>query len=608
MGKSKHIRDSAPGLWRIGRFFSAKMGAYRLLLTGSFIALLCEIVFVIAAPWPLKFVIDNLIIQDTRASEILSNPGLLLLLAASAIVAIAGLKALAGYLHTIGFAIIGSRVLAEVRQDLYQHLQTLSLTFHSKNKSGDLITRVISDLGIIKEVMINTVLPLFGSIVLLISMFAVIFWLHWQLALIALAIIPLFFLAAGSLGKRIQKASRKQRHREGAMASTAAESIASMKAVQALSLHHKFAHSFGANNRKDLQHSVQAKRLTALLTGTVGILIGTVTALVLWFGARLVLSNELTPGELLVILSYIKSAFKPVRSFSKQVSRLAKAATAGERVLDIFEQTPDIIDSPHAEPAPPLRGNIRFEQVNFAYEPGHPILHNLNFEVSAGQQIALVGASGSGKSTIISLLLRLHDPQSGRVLIDGRDIRDFSVHSLRSQISVALQDPCMFAASVRDNIACGFPDATDADVETAAKLTNAHEFILALPKGYNTLISERGATLSNGQRQRIALARTAIRDSPILILDEPTTGLDRENEIAVIDALNRLSKGRTTFQITHHLHHAMQADAIWMIGQGRILEQGTHSQLMQAKQRYAAMFKADLKGVKQGESSYAVNR
>jgi len=610
MGNSKSMRENVPSLWRILRFFSAKMAAYRLLLTGSFVALLCEIAFILAAPWPLKFVIDNLIIQDgaAGAGEALSNPGTLLMLAASAVVAIAGLRALATYLNTVGFAVIGSRVLAEVRQDLYQHLQALSLAFHTKNKSGDLITRVIGDLGIIKEVMINTVLPLFGSVILLISMFGVIFWLHWQLALIALAILPLFWLAASYLGKRIQAASRKQRRQEGAMASTAAESIASIKTVQALSLDNKFASSFGANNRRDLRHSVRAKHFTALLTGAVGILIGVVTALVLWFGARLVLTNELTPGELLVILSYLKSAFKPIRSFSKQVSRLAKAATSGERVLHIFDQTPEIIDSPHAEPAPPLRGKVRFERVNFAYESGHPILQNLDFEVPAGQHIALVGASGSGKSTIISLLMRLHDPQSGRVLIDDRDIRDFTVHSLRSQISVALQDPCIFAASVRDNIAYGSPDATDAEIETAAKLANADEFILALPKGYDTLISERGATLSNGQRQRIALARMAIRRSPILILDEPTTGLDRKNEIAVVDALSRLSKGRTTFQITHHLHHAIHADVIWLLDHGRIIEQGSHAQLMQANQCYAAMFKADLIDVEQEEGSYVVSR
>ncbi len=612
MGKNKAIRESVPSLWRILRFFFAKMGAYRLLLTGSFFALLCEIAFVIAAPWPLKFVIDNLIIQGEGAGvgtgEILSNPGLLLILVASAVVAIAGLKALAGYLHTVGFAVIGSRVLAEVRQDLYQHLQTLSLAFHAKNKSGDLITRVIGDLGIVKEVMVNTVLPMFGSLILLFSMFGVIFRLHWQLALIALAILPLFWLAASYLGKRIQKASRKQRYQEGAMASTAAESIASIKAVQALSLDNKFASSFGANNRKDLQHSVRAKKLTALLTGTVGILIGAVTALVLWFGARLVLSNELTPGELLVILSYISSAFKPVRSFAKQVSRLAKAATAGERVLNIFDQTPAITDLPHAKPAPPLQGNVRFERVNFAYESGYPILQDLDFEVAAGQQIALVGASGSGKSTIISLLLRLYDPQSGRVLIDGHDIRDFTIHSLRSQISVALQDSCMFAASVRDNIAYGCPDATDVEIKAAAKLANAHSFIMAMPKGYESIISERGATLSNGQRQRIAIARMAIRRSPILILDEPTTGLDSENEIAVVDALTRLSKGRTTFQITHHLHHAMRADVIWLLEHGRIVEHGSHAQLMQAKQRYAAMFKAGLRGVEQENNSYVVSR
>ena len=606
MGKNNTLRNTMPSLWRLFRLFSPKLGAHRFMLAGSFTALLCEIAFVIAAPWPLKFVIDNLIIHNANATP--SNPTVFLIAAAAAVIVIAALRALAAYLNTVGFAIIGSRVLAEVRQDLYRHLQTLSLTFHANSKSGDLITRVISDLGILKEVIVNTVLPLFGSIVLLIGMFSVIFWLHWQLALIALTIMPLFWLAASHLGKRIQQASRKQRHQEGAMAATAAESIAAIKAIQTLSLDQKFANTFGASNRQDLRHSVRAKQLSAMLTGAVGILIGMVTALVLWFGAHLVLTQELTPGELLVILSYLKSAFKPVRSFAKQVARLAKAMTAGERVLDIFEQTPDVTESPTATPAPPLQGHVRFEHVRFGYDPERPILHDVDFDVPAGQHIALVGASGSGKSTLINLMLRLHDPQHGRILIDGHDIRDFTLSSLRSQFSVALQDPYLFAASVRDNIAYGSPHTTAADIEAAAKLANAHTFIMALPHGYDTVISERGATLSNGQRQRIAIARAAIRRSPILILDEPATGLDRENETAVVDALARLARHRTTFQITHHLHHAMRADVIWLLDQGRIVEQGTHAQLMHANQRYAAMFNAGVSGVPDKESNYVVNR
>jgi len=304
----------------------------------------------------------------------------------------------------------------------------------------------------------------------------------------------------------------------------------------------------------------------------------------------LALRDALTPGDVLVFLTYLKNAFKPVQNLAKYTGRLAKAAASGERILDVLNQKPDISDSPEAFPAPIFRGAVRFDRVHFAYNSGRVLLEDINLNIQSGQQVAIVGTSGGGKSTLVSLLLRLYDPTSGRVMIDGRDIREYTLASFRSQISVVLQDSLLFAASIKENIAYGIAGVSDAEIEEAARLAHAHDFIQALPQGYDTLVGERGSTLSGGQRQRIAIARAAIRQAPILILDEPTTGLDKESEKAVIDALQRLSANRTTFLITHDLDFATRADMIIYLENGRIAEQGSHLELMRKHGRYAALY------------------
>jgi ATP-binding cassette subfamily B protein len=354
-------------------------------------------------------------------------------------------------------------------------------------------------------------------------------------------------------------------------------------------LEYKFAQSFSSENKRSLKQGVQASRLTARLERTVDVLIAVATALVLWYGARLVLSGQLTPGDLLVFLAYLKTAFRPVRDLAKYTGRLARATAAGERVLELLDRQPDIRDLANAKPAPAFRGDIRFERVHFGYESGQSVLKDLDVEVPAGQHIALVGPSGIGKSTLVSLLLRLYDPVEGRVLIDGQDIRDFTLASLRSQISVVLQDSLLFAASVWENIGYGAPSASREEIEAAARLANAHEFIRALPHGYDTVLGERGVTLSHGQRQRIAIARAAVRRSPILIFDEPTTGLDEENEAAVIEALEKLAEGRTTFLITHDLRLAARADRIFCLEEGTLLEDGSPAELLNGQSRYSAL-------------------
>jgi ATP-binding cassette subfamily B protein len=447
---------------------------------------------------------------------------------------------------------------------------------------------------------VTALFPLLAKAFIVAGMLVLLFLMRWQLALIAVAVLPLFWLRSVSLSRRIREVARKQRRQEGAMAATMAESVNAIKIVQTLSLEETFASAFSTISEKNAKQDVKGKRLSATLERSLDVLIGLATGLVLWYGARLVLANELSAGDLYIFLAYLKSAYRPVQDFAKYTGRLAKASAAGERVMDLLERVPDVRDLPGAVPAAVFSGAIRFERVSFAYEHGHRLLENVELDVPPGQHVALIGPSGGGKTTLVSLILRLYDPLQGRVLIDGRDICEFTLESLRSQISVVLQDNVLFAASARENIAYGAPGASLDVVVAAARLANAHEFIEALPQGYDTVLGERGVTLSHGQRQRIAIARAAIRKAPILILDEPTTGLDEKNQRAVLDALERLYHSRTTFLITHDLDHAASADLILYLENGHITERGTHGELMKLNGGYAALFRS--RAVRQSEA------
>ncbi len=599
MGRPQKLQQSLLGLGRLVRHFWPHLRKEKGLATASLLALLAEVALRLLEPWPLKFIFDRVIsssaVSSASGSRTLDalDPVALLTLAALAVVVLAGMRALTAYASTVGFALVGNRVLSQVRSELYGHLQRLSLSFHTQARGGDLTVRVISDVGLLKDVVVTAVLPLSANVLILIGMLGVMFWMNKELALLAIAVLPLFWLRTVRLSRRIQEASRDQRRREGAMAATVAESIGAIRLVQTLSLEGAFSQAFSAQNKKSLKEGAKVKRLQASLERTVDVLIAISTGLVLWYGARLVLSAVLTPGDLLVFLTYLKNAFKPVRDFAKYTGRLAKASAAGERVLDLLDREPEIRNLPGARRAPPFRGDVRFDEVSFGYQGGRGplVLENIDFQVLPGQQVAVVGRSGIGKSTLTSLLLRLYDPQQGRVLIDGHDIREYTLESLRAQISAVLQDTLLFAATIRENIAWGAPGITAAEVQAAARLANAHEFILSLPDGYETTLGERGVTLSSGQRQRIAIARAAVRRSPILILDEPTTGLDEVNERAVVAALRRLAEGRTTFLITHDLPLAAQADLILYLESGRVVESGSHLHLMTQGGRYSVLYR-----------------
>ena len=594
MAQRPTLTQAVPKLARIAGRFRPEIRRERLLIGSSIVGLVLEAAMRLAEPWPIKFVLDRVIAAEAPGAAGGGGGGgmsttTLLYVCGGAVIAIAALRALAAYGSTVGLALAGNRVLTTVRARLYAHIQRLSLSYHSRARTGDLVTRVTSDIGRLQDVTVTAAMPLVANCLTLTGMVVVMLVIDWRLGLLACVVLPLFGLSLVRRSGPIRTAARRMRRREGDMAAQAAESISAIHVVQALSLEEELERSFATSNRASLREGVQTKRLSAGLERRVDVIAAIGGAAVLVYGATLVRRGDLTPGTLVVFLLYLRTAFKPMRDMAKYTARLASAAAAGERVVGVLDTEPEIVDRPGALAAPPLAGDVRFAGVSLEYEPGTHAVREVDFELPAGRTLALVGPSGGGKSTIANLLLRLYEPGAGRVLVDGRDVRDYTLESLRRQVAVVLQESVLFAVSARENIRYGRPGATDEEVEAAARMAKAHDFIMRLPDGYDTVLGERGATLSGGERQRIAIARAAVRDAPIVILDEPTTGLDEHNERTVWEALEKLAAGRSTLLITHDVLRARRADLILYVERGRIVERGTHTQLLALDGRYATV-------------------
>ena len=566
-------------LSRTTRRFGPHVAEQRKLLILGLAALVAEVGLRLVEPWPLAYVIDALASAagaDLAARQSDLSLQTALIICAAALLVVVGLRAAASYAMTVLFALAGNRVLTRVRAELYDHLNALSLRFHQSRRTGDLVTRVTGDVGRLQDAVVTALLPLIGNVVTLIGMFVVIMIMDWRLGLVVLVVFPLFALIGNRSTHKIISVSRNQRSAEGALAALATETLGSMPVIKSFSLESRMSGRFSQGNQRSLRDGVRAKRLSAGLERSTDVLVGLATAVVLFAGAQRVLAGDLSLGELTVFLTYLKTAFRPLRDIAKYTGRISKAAASGERITEILDQQPDIVDASWARPAPRFHGYLRFESVRLSYRDGQPALQDLDLAVRAGERVAIVGPSGAGKSSLAALLTRLRDPDLGRVLIDGHDLRDLTVDSVRDQISIVLQDSVLFAGSIADNISYGVNrPVTDDEIAQAARIAGADGFIRRLPQGYRTELSDRGVGLSGGQLQRIAIARAAIRQAPIVILDEALTGLDPDTEAEVVAALDRLTAGRTTLLITHDVEVAADADRVIRIEDGMVVADGS---------------------------------
>lgn len=541
------------------------------LVAGGSLALVLEVVFRVLEPWPVKLVVDAV----TRSlGADLATPGpvattRLLIACGLATISIVGLRAVSNYLATVAFALAGSRVATAVRQRVFDHVAHLSGRFHSTSRSGDVVQRLVADVGRLQEVAITAGLPLLVNVFTLLAMSGVMIWLDPVLALVVGAAAATYLLFARTSTDQITQAARKTRRNEGDLANLAQETMGAIRVVQTYGLQDELSRRFTSSNKRSLTEGVKARRLAAALERRTDVLIGLATAVVLVFGGSRVAGGAMTPGDLVIFLTYLKTAMKPLRDLAKYTGRIARAAASGERVADLLDTENDIVDPAHPVHLGRVRGSLDLERVHVDYGDG-PVLTDVTLHIGAGERVAIVGPSGSGKSTLTALLPRLLDPADGRVLIDGVDVRDVSLADLRAQFAVVLQDTVLLSGTVADNIRHGDLDATDAQIQQAARLARAHDFISRMPHGYDSVVGERGVTLSGGERQRIAVARALLRDAPIVILDEATTGLDGANAESVREAIATLTAGRTTIIVTHDGDTAREAERIVRVEGGRL--------------------------------------
>jgi subfamily B ATP-binding cassette protein MsbA len=549
-------------------------------------------------PVPLKIVLDNVL--KSKAATGWPNtliigiagpdPFAIIKVAAIAVMAIALFGALCTYSEKLLTTSVGQWVMHDLRQTLYFHIQRLSLAYHDQKSTGDLISTVTSDIDSIQTFATSGLLDALINVLTLVGMVSVMFYINWRFTLIALSVAPVLAVVVFRYTRSIRKASREVRKKEGEMVSVIQEVLSSMRVVKAFAREDYEVHRLEEESLENVEIALRARNMKARLAPMVEVIVAAGTALVLWFGARMVLAGNLSPGSLVLFIWYLGKMYKPMQELSKMTDSWSKAAIAYERIREIMEMDGEVEDLPGARKISRLKGAIEFDHVTFGYDPKSPILEDMSFRIEAGQLAAFVGPTGAGKTTIISLIPRFYDPVSGAVKIDGTDIRRFQQRSLREHISVVLQETVLFQGTVWQNIAYGKPNANRAEIMKAAELANATEFIEKMPKGYDTLVGERGVSLSGGQRQRIAIARAVIRNTPILILDEPSSGLDAESEKLVFDALDRLMKGKTSIVIAHRLSTIRSADVIFVVKDGKLVESGKHDQLASSGGLYSELY------------------
>jgi ATP-binding cassette subfamily B protein len=550
----------------------------------AYAALALSVIAAALKPWPLKYILDCVILRKLTLHEALPwlpdwidslDPYGLVLMLCATLIAIVLVESTAGYFQKLFFARVGHSATTDVLERTFTHLQTLPRGERSA-RSGDLIVRLTSDVKTIRDLLVEHQQKLMTYGFTFVITVAIMGRLNWQLTLLALAVVPIIWVVSWRFGRSIRTAVRQKRSREGAVASVVHEDLSGLAVIQAFAREEEERRRFREQARESLEANVESSRLGGAFNRAVEVLSTVGTALVVGFGAVQVLDGRLSPGDLVVFAAYVNDLYKPIQNLSELSVKFMDSLVSGERVLEVLETAPRVRDFRGAIFAPRFRGEIVFDRVTFGHQQGRPVVQDLSFRIAPGENVGLIGESGSGKSTILSLLLRFHDPWQGRILIDGNDIRNYKVHSLREQIGVVLQESFLFRRSVFENIQYGKNGANRREILTAAEAAQADGFIKRLPQGYDTVLDELGSNLSGGQRQRIALARAFLRDAPILLLDEPTNGLDNATEAELVQTMNDLARRKTTITVAHRLSTLEFCDRVFVLDHGKIVQQGRY--------------------------------
>nr|WP_238391544.1 MULTISPECIES: ABC transporter ATP-binding protein [unclassified Mycolicibacterium] len=573
------------------------MLAHRRLIVVVLGATLVSMLMSLALPWPLKVVLDNVVAGYPPPAWIAwlvpmmggHEKAHIAAAAGVATVVIALVSGAAFYVASYTTERLGQCIGNDLRVRLYHHLQELSLAYYDTNRVGTILSTLTTDVQTIQSFASTSTLNMLTDTLTLVAMAVVMLMLRWDFALIALAITPVLVVFLVRVNKAIKVAVSEVRTRQSDLLATLQEGLQSIEVVQAYSREDYTAKKVQTVSQETVTAWLKTRKVSALLSPVVGVIIAACTGLVLWRGALLVLHGGMTAGALTVFLAYLARFFQPVRTLSQMTNTIAQVSVGFQRVTAVCDADVTIPERPAPIDPPPFKGAITFENVSFSYDPKAPVLQDISFSVEAGQMVGIVGPTGGGKSTLVSLIPRFRNLEGGRITIDGVDISDYTLHGLRTQIAFVLQNTVLLRGTIRDNIAFGCPDATEEQIIEAAKLANADEFIDRMPDGYCTLVGDRGSTLSGGQRQRIGIARALIRNNPILILDEPTAALDAESEHLVVQALERLMAGRTVITIAHRLSTLRDADKIVVVKDGIVAEDGTQEELLRRGGVYAEL-------------------
>ena len=591
MFKKRFLRiiDNLQRTWTALSHFAPFLASRKKGLLLALVLLLLETGASLAQPWPLALILDY-VLGTQRPPGPLNEQVMLLgivILLVFITTASRGVTAFRRYL----LSKLGQETVFDMRDALYRKVHALGLDYHGNKRTGDTITRVTSDVKEVRSLLVDSVVEVGSSFLILIGMLVVMLMMSPSLTALALVTVPFLFLAVRLYRQALIERMRVVRTKEGIIASVIQEAVTGIRAVKIFAREDDEIDRFRKESHDSLTASVDSSLIEAKFSILLGLVGGAGTALVVYFGTQQVLAGTLSIGSLTVFVAYLALFLSPLWALSRQVNQIGQSLVSGERIIELLDAEPTVKESPDARPAPPLTGRVTFEDVRFAYEAETgEVLRGMSFDVEPGSRVALVGVSGAGKTTVTSLLVRLYDPQGGRVLVDGEDIRNFTLKSLRDSITFVPQEPMLFRATVAENISYGKPGASMAEIEEAARLAGADGFIRELPEGYETLLSERGESLSGGQRQRISIARAMLRDTPVLILDEPQSGLDAEAAEAIQENWRILTGGRTTFVIAHELRLVRNVDRILIIEDGRIAEEGSHDELIAAGGLYARLY------------------